>query len=308
VTTVVLYDTNNEVAMLTNAVFDDLCSGAVACVVPTFYVSPGCGRGGYDLLIREDPDTMEWGDHPATREERDINGNFETYSLVAVLIHEWGHVLGFDHDPWNSSVMGGSTLAATMGGRSSISEHEYDAMTSIRPHTSTGNNLSLAKIMPTGTVNSTNGLEHAEVWDNESDAYEPDWEAFWRLCEGAAPVDPATVIEPIFAMHLGTSSLNNVQVNFRLKAVWAQDCVGNGTYLLDVRTMGPLNSNTPYEILPDTNLDVPAGAGPGSYTVCAKIDPLDVVAESDNTDNVIESERLLAIIGEDDPNYDDLCP
>jgi hypothetical protein len=148
---------------------------------------------------------------------------------------------------------------------------------------------------------------NAERWDENinPDVAETST-AKYRMCIGAAAVDPADVIDPIDVLHLGTASLSNVVVSWRLKPNGGA-CTGAGTYLLDSRTITTLNSGIPFSALPDSNLVVPAGVTAGDWGFCAKIDPGGLVAETDENDNVVANSLDQPMLILDDPN-DPLCP
>lgn len=306
---------DNEVAMLENWAFDDICPGTEGCTtVSTNGPLQACTRDGWDLYFREESVRGEngadipWADVQQGREDRDPDVTigdpaFLEFSLESVLLHEFGHELGFDHNLTVSSVMGGYGVS-NAGGVLSISEEEYDAMTSIKSHSSTGNNVSLSRI--TATEVNNGAMWNAERWDNYVNDVGEDIEGVYRMCIGADPVDPARVLAPIDVLHLGTSSLSNVVVQWRLRPTGTA-CGSGGSYLLDSRTIGTLASNTPFSALPDSNLTVPNGVTAGEWAFCARIDPSDNISETDEGDNIILSDPDQNILIIDDPE-DPLCP
>lgn len=297
-------DTTNHVVMLENVDFDDICPDTEGCVVtPTYNVLNGCGRKGWDFLIRSEAvrgagnSDIPWGEGVIhLKEERDpaVQGAFLDFSLEMLATTEFGHVLGFGHNLTVSSVMGGFP-AANVGGTMSINEEEYDVMTDIKPHTSTGNNVALSRA--TATILQDGVMWNAERWDPKFEDVGEELGGNFVLCIGDAPAAPDQVFAAIDLLHLGTAPLYEVVVEWRLRPSGGT-CGGAGTYLLDSRTIGTLTSGIPFSIRPDSNLSVPAGVTAGNWTLCARVDPGNVITETSEWDNSVASERPLIVLSD----------
>ncbi len=245
-----------------------------------------------------------WADVRQTREARDEDlpyAHLET-SLEATLLHEFGHVFGFGHIRDESSVMGGYG-PANAGGKLSISEFEYNEVTALKSHSSTGNNLSLSLVMPTWVEFPV--LFHAETWDGIRDPSEENSGKFeprgYTLCKGDEPIPADEWLPPIHLLHLGTAQLDDVLVRWRLYPEGGS-CTGSSSHLLGARTVQNLNSNTPYEILPASSISA-EGIPAATYRLCAIVDPLDTISETDPGDNIVRADASVHVL----PASDSFC-
>jgi hypothetical protein len=148
-------------------------------------------------------------------------------------------------------------------------------------------------------------LFHAETWDGIRDPSEENSGKFeprgYTLCKGDEPIPADEWLPPIHLLHLGTAQLDDVLVRWRLYPEGGS-CTGSSSHLLGARTVQNLNSNTPYEILPASSISA-EGIPAATYRLCAIVDPLDTISETDPGDNIVRADASVHVL----PASDSFC-
>lgn len=212
-------------------------------------------------------------------------------SLECVGAHEFGHVLGLDHEDDHPASMNSVYVQfCDAGNRLRIGEDDYAALVNFHPGSSTGLNLSLSKF----NVDDSTLANLQEVWSSSTRrAEQGEYElGAWRACLGhTCTVDE--LAEPILASTTSTSDIAGVEIEWRL-APAADACFGGSSIVIGTKVLG-LVVNAPASVTSTVPWTVPYTLSPGSYKLCARIDPSNSVSETSEADQVVISEFMVYI-------------
>lgn len=265
-------DDLNQVSM--SADFFDamgMPSNVIAATV-SFYRTAinGCGVKARDVVFD--------GDQTWTT-ARPAAAAANAYAIGQTAIHEFGHLLGFDHTQststlsvmWGQYPFGGDVSASWR-----IHETDYVNLADAKPGTSTGINLSVSRFhFPDATFGGR------EAWDAE------DWCLSEDYCEGEE-ILPSGVAAEI----TGTSGASGVDIDWYLRPL-SDPCGGTYNVLLAHQSW-TMSVNGPAWAEP--TLIIPSGTPPGDYKLCTIIDGEDEVSETSEGDNVVGSEVVLHVL------------
>lgn len=250
----------NEVYMETDAWFS---ARGIGSTTPAYCF---CQTAWHDIVFRS---SATWSNS--------LPSQTSSMSLGQVALHEFGHSLGLDHENTVIATMNGTYPAGGDLGNVAYRPHEddYVGLAANRPGSSTGKNLLLSKFKATSASNSV------ELWTSAAD--------FTSVCRDLVS-GSSTQIAPIYAVIEGTSIVET-EVEWWLSA--DTNCGAGTAYSIGTEGV-TIGSNTPLSVRP-SQFDfrsVPAG----TYTICAKIDPDDNIAESSSaSDNDVQSEKTLIV-------------
>ncbi|MEQ1506178.1 MAG: matrixin family metalloprotease [Myxococcota bacterium] len=226
--------------------------------------------------------TWSWTDNPPSW---GMESATTTYSLPAAMVHEFGHAIGFDHVNDPVSVMERRT-AAELGGKFRIHENDYAGMVALKGDSSTGKNFVLGKWVSPSTTDRT----QLEVWS--SDGAPPSWQVTHgqTLAVGSVPGETSGPAPITLAVDgTGTYTVDVVWTLSNDFTCFDADDVTVGTRLVKVVANSP-TSESP------SGYNVPSTLAAGMYWMCAGVNPYGTLAETDASDNVIISERLIQVL------------
>ncbi len=252
----------------------------MAATVINFLGWPVCSRRETNIVFR---DSTDWTTDLPNQVAPD---DFTTTSIGAVAAHEFGHLLGFAHDDvydapacMHSEYPGGCDISGSLR----ISETDFVDLEAEKGDSSTGSNLMVSKFVR-DTYN-----QPREVWTDVEGAYGQSVEV-WDVCPGETLTGfqrPAAIY-----VHLtGSTSLSNVEVQWSLSSDGV--CDDADDVIIRTKTIGSLAVNTAYGVQPDP-WTVPVDTPPGTYFLCATVDPnnpTDDFAETRSGDNSVRSDR-----------------
>lgn len=242
-------------------------AGAIAVGFKTFGAWPNCGVNGGDIVFRS---SVNWTTSlPA-------GAAAGSTSIGQVAMHEFGHIIGFDHENDDMAVMNsfypnGGDISASYR----INEMDFVGMEDNYSDASTGTNLMISKFVRTGAGTSSEGWTGATVNTSRGAV----------LAGGNVPGDVLLLIT-------GTSSQSNIRVSWFLRPI-GTTCGGATSVLVGSR-IASLGVSLPFS----TNLTtwtIPNAAASGDYLVCAMIDADNTVAETSETDNTVASDRIYHV-------------
>lgn len=266
----------NEVYKKPSSFFEAIGEGSAAGM--TIITHLGCGRKDADVIFNE-------GHTYTSKVPSEASGGAK--SIGAVAIHEFGHVLGLEHNDETQAAevaaMNTKGGEADIAGKYRINEDDYLGLVEAKGDSSTGKNLMLQRYWKPSTLESS----AFEVWADPNLVYEGTWEG----C-------PATTIaanngpDAILAVIVGTSTQSPL-IQWKLSS--DTDCFSGTEYSLGTRTP-TISPNEPYPVLPAGGYYIPSIVPPGTYYLCAMIDPGDQISESSENDNIIRSEWLFEVL------------
>jgi len=263
-------DSVNNVRKKPDSWFGDqgLSSDVIAVTANTLVL---CGRTDSDITFRG---SVTW----STGAPSEITTGNPSIGQTAE--HEFGHVLGLDHEYDNISVMNpdhpfGGDIA---GQHFRLDEDSYVGLTNQKPDSNTGDNLMLSVFQ----------------WDAGPpiDFYEG-WTSNWVYDKSlAAWVGQAGEPEQIQAIIDGTDTLHPL-IEWRVATNTCFDGVGT-EYTVGTRTPG-ISSNLPYVVGPNSwdFSSVPVG---NTYHLCAMINSDYSLSELSYVDDVIQSDALVDVV------------
>jgi hypothetical protein len=274
-------------------------SDMIAATMYYFGGAEGCGAWDDAVIVFNEDDDWDALELPNRAAE-------DYYSMECAAAHEWGHVLGLDHeDDGVATMVSTYPPACDAGNKLRIGEDDYNALRTYQPDSSTGDNVYLAKF---NVYDSSGPMYLQEVWDNSPVTRDPLTEEYvrghWRACQGETYA-VSFLIEPILASTTSTTTtLYGVDVEWWL-APGGQSCFNVYGVMIGDMT-GNLTVGAPTELVCPDDWVVPAAQATGDYKVCARIDPGDEVSETSEIDQVVVSDRVFHIYDpEEDPG---LCP
>lgn len=243
-------------------------ANAIGVAFRSYGAWPNCGVQGGDVVFRA---STSWSTKlPAAAAAG-------TLSLGQTAIHEFGHIIGFDHENGDLQVMnttypfGGDISAAYR-----INEDDYVGLQASYPDSSTGKNFMISKFLSTG------GGGAVEIWTGANVNTSPN-----DVLAGAE------VPEDVVLIVTGTTAGLQVDVTWYLRPASGGAC-GDANSIA-VGTASPtLGVNTTYSRNLST-WQIPASTPAGDYKVCAKIDPDGSFSETREDDNSVVSDRLYVV-------------
>lgn len=243
-------------------------ANAIAVAFRDYGAWPNCGVRGGDIVFRasESWSTTLPNSTPA-----------DELSIGQVAIHEFGHIIGFDHDNGDLQVMNAAYPAGgDISGEYRISEDDYVGLEANYPDSSTGKNFMLSKFRSTGGGNAVESWTGSTVFTSASDV----------LTALEAP-------EALTLILTGTTSALVVKVTWYLRPASFATCgdassieVGSAFPNLGVNTTFSRNLST---------WQIPAGTPADTYRVCAAIDSDSSYSETREDDNMVVSDRLYVV-------------
>lgn len=262
-------NTKNEVYKISNAGFTLINHADDVAIMLHSHI--GCGRKDADIWVNSG-ETYTAAFPSAT--------TTSYYSIGSVVQHEFGHVLGLDHDDGGSTanlaVMFSRGVGQDMGDAYyRLNEDDYVGLIAGKSDSSTGLNLTLQRFWNNGDV-------PYESWEDVVDVHEGDWQA----CPGDTISSGPHAIGAIIT---GTSAASPL-IQWKLSADGA--CFSGQEYLVGTRTP-TISSNETYLVTPNGGYVIPSNTPPGEYYLCAKIDADEVIAETYGSDNIVRSDDAI---------------
>lgn len=264
-----LLDTRHDITMLSDTWManNGIPANALAVTISNYGAWPNCGVRGSDIVFR---DSISW----STSLPAAIVGGDTSIGQVA--IHEFGHMIGFDHEnddvaTMNATYPGGGDISAAYR----INEMDYVGLADNFSDSSTGKNLMISKFRRSGASGAVEGWTGATV-----------------VTSPGAVLSGANRPDDVLLLLTGTTSAIAVRVNFYLRPV-GTTCAGAGSVLVGGMTP-TLGVAMPFS----TNIatwTVPTTTPPGDYVTCAKIDADDAYSETAEDDNTIGGERIYTV-------------
>ena len=209
------------------------------------------------------------------------------FSIGQTAAHEFGHAIGLDHE---TSVLATMNPVYPFGGDFNgepyrIGEDDYVGLTMVTdPGTSTGINLMLSRFEQLSSLLGTS----REVWTDDSLVESG---KYWSACPGdtiSAVNGPSAI-----AAHIVGTNGTITEVEWRLN-------LSGGCSSGDEIEIGDLavtmTVGSPTIVSPGgSGYVIPGYTPPGSYTLCAVIDPTSSISETVETDNHIKSEKTFTV-------------
>ena len=216
------------------------------------------------------------------------NPNTE-FSLPQVAMHEFGHVIGFNHDDSDGTdVSALDTMdglypgGGDSGNKLRILENDFYGLATIKGDSSTGINLSLSKFAYFSSG------EAIEAWTDAWEGYQGrDWSAPPEYCIAGADRP-----SPLSIMQTGSQVGATVEVAWYLSP--NSTCFDSDDILMELKTL--TNQSVLAPTIAQSLWCIPRTAISKVYhKVCAEVDPDNDWAETSETDNRVTSDKLFMV-------------
>ncbi len=243
-------------------------ASALAVAFRSYGAFPNCGVRGGDIIFRN---SLTWSTSLPN------STPIGAFSIGQVAIHEFGHIIGFDHDNGDLQVMNAAYPAGgDISGEYRISEDDYVGLEANYPDSSTGKNFMISKFRSTGGGNAVEGWTGSTVFTSASDV----------LVGSEVPEDVSLILT-------GTTGALVVKVTWYLRPSSGGIC-GDASSIEVGSRFPNLGVNTTFSRNLST-WQIPAGTAPNTYKVCAVIDSDGSFSETRENDNSVLSERLYVV-------------